>query len=246
MLDKYFEKTLADLIWKDGITSKGEVGVIDGDPLFNAQDMEIRKFSIHEAVMGTGSAEVPVTFENFGNKKEIRFQLVPRTGGWKIANIKYDNGSDMLGWFREASQSSNGTGPASQMQEVKVYLVAVGDNGQSGKKIGCNDSLVAVTRTIKPTVAPLKAALQELLSIPPKNDGPPKLENFWKGRNLQVRSVSIRRNTATIHISGEVYVAGICDEPRIEAQIEETARQFPNVKRVNVFVGRRTLADAIR
>jgi len=35
---QYFEKDLADLIWKDAITSKGEVGVIDGDPLYDAQD----------------------------------------------------------------------------------------------------------------------------------------------------------------------------------------------------------------
>jgi len=72
------------------------------------------------------------------------------------------------------------------------------------------------------------------------------LQNFWKGRDLKVKSVSIRRGTATIHISGEVFVAGICDQPRIESQIEETARQFPNVKRVKVFIGKRTLADAIR
>src|SRR5206468_7220680 len=41
LLDKYFEKTLANMIWKDRVTSKGEVGVLDGDPLYDAQDMEI-------------------------------------------------------------------------------------------------------------------------------------------------------------------------------------------------------------
>ena len=131
-------------------------------------------------------------------------------------------------------------------QQVKVYLVAVGDNGQAGKKIGCEDSLVAVTRSIRTTAAPLKAALEELLSTPPETGDNPKLQNFWKGRNLKVRSVSIRKSTATIYISGEVFVAGICDQPRIESQIEETARQFPTVKRVKVFIGKRTMADAIR
>src|SRR5438067_9339682 len=43
---KYFEKLLADLIWKDAVTSKGEVGVIDGDPLYDAQDTDIKKFAI--------------------------------------------------------------------------------------------------------------------------------------------------------------------------------------------------------
>src|SRR6185503_14245224 len=41
LIDKYFDKQLGDLLWNDAITSKNEVGVIDGDPLFNAQDMEI-------------------------------------------------------------------------------------------------------------------------------------------------------------------------------------------------------------
>jgi sporulation and spore germination protein len=135
---------------------------------------------------------------------------------------------------------------AQRRQQVKIFLVAVGDNGQAGKKIGCEDSLVGVTRTVRKTAAPLKAALEELLSTRPEIGENPKLQNFWKGRNLRVRSVSIRRATATIHISGEVFVAGICDQPRIESQIEETARQFPMVKRVKVFIGKRTLADAIR
>ena len=52
LLDKYFEKPLADLIWKDARSSKGEVGVIDGDPLYDAQDMEIKKFAIAKPRLG--------------------------------------------------------------------------------------------------------------------------------------------------------------------------------------------------
>src|SRR5436190_22536078 len=50
LVDKYFTKELADMIWKDAITSKGEVGAIDGDPLYNAQDMKIRNLVIGNAV----------------------------------------------------------------------------------------------------------------------------------------------------------------------------------------------------
>src|SRR5882724_2841248 len=42
LLDKYFSRTLADLLWQDARSSGGEVGALDGDPLFNAQDMEIK------------------------------------------------------------------------------------------------------------------------------------------------------------------------------------------------------------
>src|SRR5215204_2908430 len=38
-VDKFFTRTTADLIWKDANSSKGEVGPIDFDPLYDAQDV---------------------------------------------------------------------------------------------------------------------------------------------------------------------------------------------------------------
>jgi hypothetical protein len=114
LVNQYFEKELGDLIWKDAIRSKGEVGAIDGDPLFNAQDMEIKHFVIHKPEFAKGmsgkspasvGAEVKVTFENFGAKKEILFVLRRSTGlwGWKISNIKYDDGADLLGILKSGN-----------------------------------------------------------------------------------------------------------------------------------------------
>src|SRR5205814_9430881 len=61
LLYKYFEKSLADLIWKDAVTSKGEVGVIDGDPLYDAQDMKIMHFAIARPRYEAGRALVDTT-----------------------------------------------------------------------------------------------------------------------------------------------------------------------------------------
>src|SRR6184192_355353 len=63
LLYKYFEKKLADMIWKDAVKSKGEVGVIDGDPLYDAQDMEIKHFAIGKAVFEDGKARLTVSFD---------------------------------------------------------------------------------------------------------------------------------------------------------------------------------------
>src|SRR6266403_1652455 len=71
LLYKYFEKSLADLIWKDAVTAKGEVGALDGDPLYDAQDVEIKKFAIGKARYESGKALVTVTFENFGQPKSF-------------------------------------------------------------------------------------------------------------------------------------------------------------------------------
>jgi hypothetical protein len=144
-----------------------------------------------------------------------------------------------------ASSPAAGSTSAPLVEEVDVYLVAVNDNGKKGIKIGCDDSLVAIQRKIKPTVAPLKAALEELLSIP--HEYSKELGNYWWGKNLKLKSVVINEGVATIHITGEgPYVGGICDEPRITEQIENTAMQFSSVNSVKVFVNDKPLAEAIR
>ena len=101
-----------------------------------------------------------------------------------------------------------------------------------------------VTRTIKADGEPLKATIEELLSMPHAYNE--RLGNYWWGENLKVSGIAIRGGTATIRITGKIFVAGVCDEPRIEEQIKETARQFPTVRRVKVFVNGRSLSEAIR
>ena len=92
LLYKYFEKSLADLIWKDAVHSKGEVGAIDGDPLYDAQDMEIKKFAIKKPRYEEGRALVDVTFENFSKPQTIMFIVVKGKAGWRIRDIVYSEG----------------------------------------------------------------------------------------------------------------------------------------------------------
>lgn len=146
-----------------------------------------------------------------------------------------------------AATASASAASVKKTTRVKVYLVALGDNGKIGRRIGCEDSLVAVTRTVAPTSAPLRAAIDELLSMPEEQtEGGRQLGNYWKGSDLKVKSISLKRGTATIWITGTLTVAGICDQPRIVEQMRATARQFSTVKRVRVFVNGISLEQAIR
>jgi hypothetical protein len=95
LVDRYFDKELADLIWHMP-NSPDEVGPLDGDPLYNAQDMEIKNFVIHKPAMTNGRATVRVTFTNINKKQEVKFLLASRKSGWKITNIKYDDGTDLI------------------------------------------------------------------------------------------------------------------------------------------------------
>lgn len=102
-LDKYFTGRLAKMIWKDRRRAGNEVGALDGDPLYNAQDMEIKHFSIGKTKYEAGKAEVPVKFENFGKNTEVVFVLVSSKSGWRIDDIKYDDGTTLAGIFRTNS-----------------------------------------------------------------------------------------------------------------------------------------------
>src|SRR3989440_12604918 len=102
LLYKYFEKSLADMIWKDAVSSKGEVGAIDGDPLYDAQDMEIKHFAIAKPRYEPGRAMVDANFENLGQKKTITFIVVKGPSGWRIRDIVYSEGRTLGSEFKEA------------------------------------------------------------------------------------------------------------------------------------------------
>ncbi len=100
LLYKYFEKDLADLIWRDAVKSKGEVGALDGDPLYDAQDMEIKKFAIGKPSYADHKATVNVTFENLNQPKSFVFILVNGRSGWRISNIEYGEGRSLRGYLK--------------------------------------------------------------------------------------------------------------------------------------------------
>jgi hypothetical protein len=100
LLYKYFAESLADMIWKDAVTAKGEVGALDGDPLYDAQDTEIKKFAIGKPRYENGQAKVSVTFENFGKPRSFVFTLVNGRTGWKINDIEYGEGRSLRGYLK--------------------------------------------------------------------------------------------------------------------------------------------------
>ena len=126
--------------------------------------------------------------------------------------------------------------PSRGTATIKLFFVALEDNGKSGKKIGCNDSLVGVTRTIPARVASLSAALAELVSSRDRYYGQSGLYNALSQSTLTLVGVRLVNERAEIDLSGTVSLAGACDRPRFEAQIKETALQFPTVKTVVVHI----------
>jgi LysM repeat protein len=122
-------------------------------------------------------------------------------------------------------------GPPS-FTSVQVPLIAMSTNGP----VGCGDTVVMVTRNVSATVAPLTAAVQQLLSIHDRFYGQSGLYDPLYTANLAVQSVTINNGLATIKLTGKLSLGGECDDPRVAAQFDALGHQFSSVQKVQVFI----------
>ena len=147
--------------------------------------------------------------------------------------------------FASSQPRSSPTAIPAVVSQVKIYLIAINDQGKSGTKIGCGDSVVAVTREVTPTTMPLTIALNQLLSLNTQYYGQSGLYDSLYQSTLKVDSASVKSGTATIYLSGTLKLGGECDNPRVEAQLIQTAMQFPTVNKVLIYVNNKTLQEAL-
>jgi hypothetical protein len=143
-----------------------------------------------------------------------------------------------------ATSAPTDTQPATSegLDHVNIYLVAVGDNGASGKAIGCGDSLIAVEVPIAPTLGVLRAALNEMLALEGQQYyGESGLYNALYLSHLDIEDVAVVNGKAVIELKGELITGGECDIPRIEEQLRAAALQFATVQRVSIFINGKPL-----
>jgi hypothetical protein len=128
---------------------------------------------------------------------------------------------------------------------ANIYLIAIDDGGVSGKLIGCNDSVVPVEITFEPTIAPLGAALDKLLALDRQTHDATGLYNALGESDLNVAGINIVQGKATIALTGSLVLGGVCDTPRVAAQIRETALQFSTVRSVDVTLNGQPLESIL-
>jgi hypothetical protein len=137
------------------------------------------------------------------------------------------------------------TSKPAQVERVKIFLIAIGDAGKSGKEIGCGDSAIPVEVEVSAAADPLVAAFQELVSIRDQYYGQSGLYNALYQSDLKVESASIQAGLARVELSGQMLLGGECDDPRVAAQLEETALQFPKANQAVIFINGTLLKDAL-
>jgi hypothetical protein len=89
LVDQFFAKPTADLIWKDALKSSGKVNRSKINLLFNAPDVAIKKAWVLPAIVGGSKAIVYVTFENKGKPEEVKIDMQQIGGRWRITEMFY-------------------------------------------------------------------------------------------------------------------------------------------------------------
>lgn len=117
---------------------------------------------------------------------------------------------------------------------VQIFLVATPEDGEPVGGIGCGDRLVPVTRTLPRTESVVSSAVHQLVTL--KEQRINGLYNVFYQSDLALESAQVAGGKATIRLIGELRLGGVCDEPRVAAQIEATVRQFTAIQSVEIFL----------
>jgi hypothetical protein len=94
-IEKFFDSTLTRLFLRDQKEANGEIGRLDFDPLYDAQEVKIKDLKVKATDDKDADSEVEVTFKNMGEPHLIVFSLSRTTEGWRISDVSYSEGRSL-------------------------------------------------------------------------------------------------------------------------------------------------------
>jgi hypothetical protein len=104
-----FAPKLLALIRDDQRRERGEVGLLDFDPICGCQDFQrLTVKAIHFQALAPGRLRATVNLVNDGQPKSIGFILVVQDGQWRIADVREPHVPSLVRFLR------NGLGKAQQ------------------------------------------------------------------------------------------------------------------------------------
>lgn len=155
-------------------------------------------------------------------------------------------------WYAKTARNAatvgqNGSGQPSGIEKggeatagYALYFVALDNNGNSGKAIGCGDSLVPVATT----GTTLEETLNALFALKDQNYGQGGLYNALHDSSLTVDRI-ITGPAPSVALSGAIALGGTCDTPRFQEQIEATVRQFTGFETAAITLNGESISAAL-
>lgn len=128
----------------------------------------------------------------------------------------------------------------SPFTQTRVYLINMA--AAPDDRI-CAEPLTGLEISIEPTIAPLTAAIESMLSTPDYEvEG---IYNAFSLSNLTLEGIDINDREAEIALSGELVTLGQCDSQWMPAQIRQTALQYDTIDSVVITVNGEPIEDVI-
>ncbi len=135
--------------------------------------------------------------------------------------------------------------PKPKEHDVTVILIAQLPENGNAKDIGCGNTTKPMT--VKSTFKgdPVQDALEVLFGL--KNAGyeNQKLYNALYQSKLKVQSVETKNDVVTVKLTGNIKLSGVCDNPRVRAQLVDTIKLASDANDVVVLVNGKSLSDVL-
>lgn len=144
-----------------------------------------------------------------------------------------------------ASSAATGSSVDPMTGALTLFYVAVGDEGKSGPKIGCGDSLVATETGPVEFTNQIEASMIALLDDDEQELGGSGLRNALASSDLDYISSTVKGDSVSVELSGTVSSGGICDDPRMIGQLEYTAMTAAGTGQAQILVNGEKLEEVL-
>lgn len=119
---------------------------------------------------------------------------------------------------------------------LTIFYVAVDDQGKSGPKIGCGDSMVATESAPETFTNQVETSIRMLLDDKSSEHGQSGLVNALAASDLRFINSTISGDEVAVDLSGTVSSGGTCDDPRIIEQLKYTAKTAAGVGSARILI----------
>jgi hypothetical protein len=141
------------------------------------------------------------------------------------------------GGTEKAPQDVNAT---TKVRKARIFLISTDDKGP----VGCGDSAMPVEADLPAPTPALWGSLETLLTAGQRYESA-GFYNALANSPLRVQRIERSGPTARIYLTGYLEIGGACDSPRVLSQLTETATQFQDVDKAEIFLDGKPLEELL-
>lgn len=231
------------------MTLKGfDINFVEGDPWFvdavdQASEQNYIPFTINGFYNNISRAEMSDMIARIINDKQET--LTEYLGERSEFNANYNSIEAGIDFSQSVTANS-------YQKRIQVYFTKLENEGLSGLEIGCGNSVVPEYVYVEAKLAgdyidDIETALNFLLSQKDTYYKGTDLYNALAQSDLVVTKVIYDElnNDIDINLDGELSIGGVCESPRIVAQLEQTVRQFGDFNDIVITINYEGLTELL-